>query len=218
MLSRAAKVALYLVAAVQPRCCEAAPAHAGRAFGTSDAQPLQSVPIVTAALLCEVQRAVRRREAAWTAQECQDRARDFENSGQSWVFPPAQLVAMSLAESDLRTRAQRVSGRAVDLGLMAVRCVLGKHGRCANWPVRGMTPRQLLEPRRNIEAGAQILATLHHGDLVGYNGDHSGGDRYPRKIAAIMAALGGVEVRVTGTRLRKLVRQIVEAVGRERRS
>lgn len=127
-------------------------------------------------------------------------------------------MAMSLAESDFRVRAQRVDGRALDEGLMGVRCVVGRRGRCTNWPVRGLTPKQLLEPRRNIMAGTQILADLHHGDMAGYNGDHSGTDRYPRKIAAIAAALGGVEVRVRGRRLRELVRKIAAAVVREHKS
>ena len=163
--------------------------------------------------MCAVQHAIRWREAAWTAEQCQSRAQYFAEAGKRWGFPPAQLVSMSIIESDLRVRAQRPDGRALDLGLMAVRCVLGKRGRCTNWPVRGLTPAQLLEPRRNILAGTQILAEMHHGSMAGYNGDSSGGDRYPRKVAAIMAALGGVEVRVKGARLRKLVKVIASAVG-----
>jgi soluble lytic murein transglycosylase-like protein len=169
-------------------------------------------------VVCAVQHAVRWREAAWTERECRDRARDFADAGRRWGFSPTQLAAMSLAESDFRVRAWRVDGSALDEGLMGVRCVVGRLGRCTNWPVRGLTPRQLLEPRRNIMAGTQILADLHHGDVAGYNGDHSGTDRYPRKVAAIAAALGGVEVRVRGRRLRELVRKIAAAVTREKKS
>ena len=174
--------------------------------------------LVSTEVVCAVQHAVRWREAEWTKMECRDRARDFADAGRRWGFSPTQLVAMSLAESDFRVGAQRVDGGALDEGLMGVRCVVGRRGRCTNWPVRGLTPRQLLEPRRNIMAGAQILAELHHGDEAGYNGDHSGTDRYPRKVAAIAASLGGVEVRVRGRRLRELVRKVVAAVVREHES
>ena len=68
------------------------------------------VPVVTPALICGVQRAIRWREAAWTMAECQARARDFADAGQRWGFTPGQLLAMCIAESDMRVRAQRVVG------------------------------------------------------------------------------------------------------------
>lgn len=231
MLHRLALVLLFLVCAIQPRCCEGAtatPAHSGRAFGAPRAPSHPGGPNapagasqevqVTGPLVCAVQHGIRWREAAWSAEQCRARTQDYIDAGQRWGFPPAQLLAMSIEESDLRARAQRPDGRALDCGLMAVRCVLGRHGRCTNWPVRGLTSAQLLEPRRNIQAGAQILAQLHGGSMASYNGDHTHSDRYPRKVGAIMAALGGVEVRVKGARLRKLVRQIVGAVEAERKT
>ena len=104
-------------------------------------------------------------------------------------------------------------------GLIAIRCKLGTDGRCTNKPVRGMTPAQLMRPAINVDMGARILATLHHGSLAGYNGGPNAREHgYPEKVAAIMAALGGVEVRVSGKRMRKLVRQIVAAVAAEGKS
>ena len=110
---------------------------------------------------------------------------------------------------------------AVDVGEMAIRCVLSpdvSRDKCRNKPVRGMSIPQLFDPSVNIDMGARILATLHHGDLAGYNSGHKAaerdpvGARYPAKVAAIMAALGGVEVRVKGARMRKLVGQIAKAL------
>ena len=234
--------AIFALPAFAPTCCAGAPAHAGEAFAASAGTQALAAPAITAGLICSVQHAVRWREATWTTAECQARARDFADSGHRWGFAPAQLLAMCIAESDMRVRAQRVDGNALDEGLMGVRCVLGQNipststdgeprksaqnipknipasVRCTNFPVRGLTTKQLLEPRRNIEAGARILAELHHGSLSGYNGDKTGGDRYPKKIGAILAALSGVEVRVRGVRLRTLVRRIVAAVQKERRS
>ena len=217
-MSRVVLVLMFALCAFTPKCCAAATAHAGEAFTASADAVAPTGPDVTAGLICSAQHVVRWREAAWTAAECQARARDFADAGQRWGFAPGQLLAMSIAESDMRVRAQRVVGNALDEGLMGVRCVMGLHFHCTNFPVRGLTAKQLLEPRRNIEAGTRILAELHHGSLSGYNGDKTGGDRYPKKIAAILAALGGVEVKVKGARLRTLVRKIVAAVQKEKRS
>lgn len=175
---------------------------------------------VSPEVVCAVQRAVRWREEAWTEEECRARERDYADAGLRWNLLPVQLMAISIVESDLRVRAQRVVGRKLDLGLMGVRCVLGlrRRGRCANWPVRGLTPTQVMEPRRNIEKGAEIMAELHHGDLSSYNSGHKGGTRYPAKVAAIVSALGGIETRVVGKRLRKLVNQIAKVVREKRTS
>ena len=117
---------------------------------------------------------------------------------------------MSINESDLRTKAMRPDRGALDLGLMAVRCKLGANHRCTNKPVKGMTPAQVLRPAVNIEKGAEILATLHGGDLASYNGGpHARQHGYSEKIRAILSALVGVEVKVKGKRMRELVRRIV---------
>jgi hypothetical protein len=180
---------------------------------------LDSAPrpaLVTPSLVCAVQHAIRWRDPAWTEQQCQARAREFTASGQRWGFAPAQLLAMAIDESDLRTTATRNDRGGLDCGLIAIRCKLGTDGRCTNKPVRGMTIPQLMRPATNIDMGARILATLHHGNLAAYNGGPNAREHgYPEKVGAIMAALGGVEVRVSGKRMRKLVRQIVAAVAAE---
>jgi len=62
-----------------------------------------------------------------------------------------------------------------------------------------------MDPTVNIDVGAQILATLHGGSLVGYNGGPNAREHgYPAKVGAIMSALGGVEIRVKGHRMREL--------------
>jgi hypothetical protein len=202
------------------------------ALGASHAQAEPVKP----SLVCQVQHAIRWRDPAWTEQQCQARAREFMASGQRWGFAPVQLLAMAIDESDLRPEAMREDRGALDVGLMAVRCHLrrtiipmatsdGKQPNdarnipknipsptCTNKPVRGLTPAQLMRPSVNIDMGARILATLHRGSLAGYNGGPNAREHgYPEKVAAIMAALGGVEVRVSGKRMRKLVRQIVIA-------
>ena len=172
----------------------------------------------TPALVCGVQHAIRWREEPWAETQCQARARNFAASGKRWGFEPSLLFAIAINESDLRAKVARPDRGALDLGLMAVRCRVGRGGRCTNKPVKGMTPAQVMRPATNIEKGAEILATLHGGDLSGYNGGPNAREHgYPRKVGAILSALGGVEVKVKGSRLRKLVRQIVAAVTTEAR-
>jgi len=195
--------ALFFVCAVTPKCASAA-------------EPT----LLTPAKVCSVQHAIRWKAAPWTDQQCEARAREFSASGVRWGFDPSQLLAMAIVESDLRTHALRDNGNgdrpAVDVGLMAVRCLLSpdvSRDKCRNRPVRGMDIPQLMLPATNIDMGARILSTLHHGSLAGYNGGPSPREHgYPEKVWAIMAALGGVEVRVKGKRMRKLVHQIVSAV------
>ena len=172
------------------------------------AQPI----VVTPALVCSVQHAIRWKDAAWTDQQCAAIARDFTVSGKRWGFPSAQLFAMSINESDLRFKAVRNDRGALDCGGMAVRCKLGPGGRCTNKPVSGLTPAQLMRPATNIDKGAEILATLHHGSLAKYNGGPNAREHgYPEKVAAIMAAQGGVEMRVSGKRMRELVKRIARS-------
>jgi hypothetical protein len=168
---------------------------------------------ISAGQLCEVQHALRWREPAWEPAQCV-RVADAINR----TPDPAQMLAVAIVESDLRERAQRVTlladGRlARDLGLCGVRCVTNpedkpsERDRCTNGSARGLYARQLLDPATNIRTAAAVLAS-HGGSLRGYSGstrDHG----YEARIAAIVAALGGIEVRVSGARMRKLVRQII---------
>jgi Transglycosylase SLT domain len=167
---------------------------------------------INPALVCRVQHAILWQEPPWTARECEARAFDFAGAADHWDLSPAVLFAIAINESDLRTKVARPDRGALDLGLMAVRCRLGPDGRCTNKPVKEMTPAQVMRPAVNIEKGAEILATLHAGNLASYNGGPNAREHgYPDKIRAILAALVGVEGRVKGKRLRELVRRIARA-------
>jgi hypothetical protein len=170
-------------------------------------------PAINPAMVCRVQHAILWQEQPWTPQACEARADDFTASGHHWGFPARVLFAIAINESDLRTKVARPDRGALDLGLMAVRCKVGQDGHCTNKPVKGLTPAQVMRPAVNIEKGAEILATLHGGDLASYNGGpHAREHGYPEKIRAILSALVGVEVKVKGRRMRELVRRIARVV------
>ena len=171
---------------------------------------------VTPALVCAVQHAIRWRDEPWSERLCESQAQSFTTSGERWGFDPLQLFAMAIIESDLRLMVIRFDRGGMDIGEMAVRCKVSQdvmRTRCMNKPVKGLTPAQVMQPWRNIEKGAEILATLHAGSLTGYNGGPNAREHgYSGKVAAIMAALGGVKVLVKGATRRKRVEQIARAV------
>ena len=171
-------------------------------------------------LICRVQHTIRWLDRPWTDEQCLARAMNFTEEADRWNLNSTKLFSMAINESDLRTNICRKSGNGLDCGILGVRCVTGSDGRCKNKPVKGLLPAQLLQPSRNIAAGAWILATLHRGDLASYNGGPHTRDRnsYPRKISAIMSALGGVDVLAKckrhrkETRMEKLTRTIAQAI------
>ena len=168
---------------------------------------------VTPALVCAVQHAIRWKDDPWSDAICEKHAWAFATSGQRWGFDPLQLLAMDIIESDMRPNVQREDRSALDVGEMAVRCKLGPDGKCTNKPVKGLTPAQLMDPVTNIDMGARILRELHGGSTLGYNGGPNAREHgYSGKVAAIMAALGGVKVLVKGATMRKRVEQIARAV------
>ena len=159
---------------------------------------------------------------------------------------PRLLAAVVSNESDWRERAmQEVRPGVYDVGLAGVRCVLpgagagatgaspafpptthtstprgrATSGACTNGPARGLTIRQLMDPATNVRVAALVLAEKN-GDLGSYNGatTQRKRERYAGKVAALVSALGGVEVSVRGRRLRELVRKIAAAVVRVERS
>jgi hypothetical protein len=182
-------------------------------------QPYREVEI-NPELVCKVQHAIRWKDEPWTEKQCLARSMDFGEAADTWNLSPATLLALGVNEADLRTSECHRVGRGLDCGILGVRCVLGSSGKCVNRPVRGLTPATLLKPSVNIQKGAEILATLHGGNLAGYNGGpHSRDDgAYPRKIGAILSALGGVDVLAKyrrhkkETRMEKLTRTISQAV------
>jgi hypothetical protein len=131
--------------------------------------------------LCETQHRIRwprsgpRAEPAWSNAECLELAHEFEEAGRAVGLDPLFLVSFAVNESDLRTGVHRVSTshvkgrlrRALDLGLMGLRCVLGEEGklagRCINPPLRGLRPSEAARPSTNIRRAAEILAGLKAG-------------------------------------------------------
>lgn len=177
-------------------------------------------PEVTAELVCRTQNAIRWKEPAWSWLKCKDISLDFQVAGIGYGLDPALLFAIAVTESDLREKAMRDDGRGKDCGLMAVRCIPDEHGRCKNWPVRGLTPAKLLRPSTNIDSGAKILALMHKGNLRGYNGGRSGYHKqheqknhtsYPQKIGAVLAALSGRVTKVHGYRMKTLIGKVANA-------
>jgi hypothetical protein len=194
------------------------------------AQPVNSETV------CRVQNAIRWRDAAWGEDMCRAVA-----GAANATKDPLQSFARAINESDLVRLAIRLTLRpdgavAADVGFQGVRCVLKgadaraawrsvsvltheqlqQHpplGRCTNGPVRGLTIRQLQDPGTNFAKAEQVFE-LHGRDLGAYNGakDPERQRAYRERIAAIMAALGGVQVRVTGPRMRKLTGHIIQAL------
>ena len=161
-------------------------------------------PAVTADLICSVKSAIKlKRQPAWTPALCEAVAAVLNATPD-----PRQMAAVCVNESDLNERAiVEVRPGVFDVGLCGVRCVLGQDKRCTNGHARGYILAQLLDPVVNIRVSAAVLSS-HGGSLKRYNGgtrEHG----YESRIGAIMSALGGVEVRVKGHRMRELVRRIV---------
>lgn len=78
-------------------------------------------------------------------------------------LPPLLLLAIMINESTMDEQAVRLTARngalyAKDGGLMGLRCVLDRQGRCKNAFVRGMSWAQVAEPTTNIAIAARELA------------------------------------------------------------
>jgi hypothetical protein len=198
------------------------PVQADRIALASSSSPTRFKPVyevaVNSEIICKVKHSIRWKDNPWTEEQCEARAIEFGEAADQWNLDPAVLLAMGINESDLRSICHK-SGRGIDCGILGVRCVQGSDGKCKNKPVRGFTPATLLRPSINIHKGAEILATLHGGNLASYNGGpRAKDDTYPTKISALLSALGGVDVFAKHrklrkeTRMEKLTRTISQAV------
>jgi hypothetical protein len=127
---------------------------------------------------------VRWRTARWSVATCQRIARAVLTSATKYQLSPALILGVMLNESDLdenvRT-AYRKNGvvYATDSGLMGIRCVFDRQGKCGNGHVRGMRPKDVIDPVTNIALGARELA---------YTRDRGGVER---KHVAVKTADGG---------------------------
>jgi hypothetical protein len=207
--------------------CLAIAAMTSAAFGSTS--PRQSAPSTSAAeaqtvlppapatpdpqatlaqSLCDLKRKIGARRGAWAPARCREVAAAVLSSAARHDLSPALLLAVMIQESDLDETAARVShphgGLAKDSGLMGIRCVLGKGGRCTNALVRGMPWRQVMDPATNVELGARYLAHYRDAPMRCRHRDHaywahynhgtryiSRGDArfYPRRVAALYSVL-----------------------------
>jgi hypothetical protein len=196
--------------------------------------------VVSGDQVCRVQHAILWRNSAWQPAKCEGIAAALDATRD-----PPRMLAVCINESDLREDVVSVVRPGVyDVGLCGIRCDLrstsGKvrgrspagglarapSGSCQNGSARGYTLRQLLDGATSVRLADKILHDTHGGSLRRYNGgtrEHG----YAGRVGAILAALGGVDAfakcRHRGeprreTRVEKLTRQILEALGKGKRS
>jgi hypothetical protein len=127
---------------------------------TEEALPTESC---LAAAVCAVQQRIRWRTAAWEPKFCEQIAHTLLSSSQRYHLSPLLLFAIMINESTMNERAVRLTVKdgalyAKDGGLMGIRCVLDKQGRCKNGDIRGMSWSDVAEPTTNIKIAARQLA------------------------------------------------------------
>lgn len=185
---------------------------------------------VSPSIVCQVQNAIRYREAAWTPEICEVVATALNTTP-----APRTTLAIAVLESDLRPHIVATPRPGVhDVGLLGVRCVTSSArdfrsrlpdgmatGRCLVGPARGYTVAELQEVAVNVRVAVAIMEQKKRIFGRYWLRAYNGGTRehgYARNIAAIEKALDGKQSMVKNPRVRKLVRQIVEAVNNGRKS
>jgi hypothetical protein len=121
-----------------------------------------------ATTICEVKDRVRWRTPAWKPAFCERIAQAVLESSKHYDVPPSLILAVALNESDLNEKAFRTTMKggtvyAKDGGLMGIRCVVDKQGRCKNGNVRGTKWSDVMDPVHNIDIGARELGHWRHG-------------------------------------------------------
>ena len=121
--------------------------------------------------ICAVKERVRWRAPAWKPQFCQKIAHAVLDSAARYQVPPALILAVMINESDLNEATFRTTVRngavyAKDGGLMGIRCIVDKQGRCGNGHVRGMAWKDVMVPTTNIALGTRELAHYRDGGGV----------------------------------------------------
>jgi hypothetical protein len=150
------------------------PNHEAKIGTTLESKPAgkiePSLPSISclATTICEVKDRVRWRTAAWKPAFCEKVAREVMDASKRYDIPPALIMAVMINESDMDEKAFRTtikSGRvyAKDGGLMGIRCIVDKHGKCVNGNVRGMRWSDVMDPITNIDMGARELAHWRTG-------------------------------------------------------
>ncbi len=121
--------------------------------------------------ICEVKDRVRWRTPAWKPAYCELIANAVLDSSKRYAIPPSLLLAIMINESDMNEKAFRTTLKqgklyAKDGGLMGIRCIVDKEGRCSNGNVRGMPWREVMDPVTNIDIAARELAHWRDGGGV----------------------------------------------------
>jgi hypothetical protein len=118
--------------------------------------------------ICEVKDRVRWRTPAWKPTYCARIAHAVHESAQRYDIPPSLILAVMINESDMDEKAVRTTMKngtvyAKDGGLMGIRCIVDKQGRCVNGHVRGINWKEVMDPVTNIDIGARELAHWRDG-------------------------------------------------------
>lgn len=172
-----------------------------------------SYTAVNGGMICKVQHIIQRQQHRWSLSTCDRVAEAIART-----FNPLLVLAVAINESDLQESARaRARGRrnVYDVGLMGVRCRLGRDHRCSNWPVRGRTLQDLFDPAINIAAAELIMKRKRQHSPHKWLQHYNGGTRdrgYAERIHALHVALKGRRVHSASNRVNVLTGKIVQVV------
>jgi hypothetical protein len=166
---RARRASALLLVGLLPGAASAgepAPAAASRVLPASGGFDEAAAPVDPRCLadtLCALKDKVRWGTPAWNPRTCRRVADAVLAASVQYDLSPALLLAVMLNESDLDDKAATAYRRegavyAKDAGLMGIRCVFDKRGRCGNGHVRGLSFRTVMDPVKNVALGARELA------------------------------------------------------------
>lgn len=146
-------------------------AHAVPSDGSDHAMSTTPDLGCLARTICAIKDKIRWRTPAWNEAKCREIGSAVLSSAKRHNLSPTLLLAIMINESDLNEKATRPTLHdsqiyAKDSGLMAIRCVLDKRGRCLNGNVRGLPWKRVMDPATNIELGARELAYWRDGGAV----------------------------------------------------
>ena len=138
--------------------------------GKAASQKADDLPSLSclANTICEVKDRVRWGTPAWKPAFCESIASAVLESAKRHDVPPSLILAVMINESDMNEKAFRTTVKdgslyAKDGGLMGIRCVVDKRGKCINGNVRGLKWTDVMNPVRNIDLGARELGHWRHG-------------------------------------------------------
>jgi hypothetical protein len=208
-----AKSVLQVIALAWAALFFVVPAHAKTSADTTN---------VTPEFVCRVKDAIRFRSPAWPDWYCLRVTHAVERAATTTGQRPDVLMSIAVVESDLRSGVEHWysvdgfprPGACGDLGIMGIRCCLDDDWLCGNGLVKGWKYPAVMRLENNIMLGAKILAAKPKLN------DYNGGKGYAEKVYAVAGALAGVRVKIGpgkgAKRIRKLVDQILHALGFER--